>query len=250
MMKAGALEDPSPGAIFGLHAIPSYRAGQLALRSGGAMASADFLRIVVHGRQTHAAYPWEGVDPIVAAAQIVLGLQTIPSRQLDLTRAPAVVTIGRISGGVRGNIIPDQVELVGTIRALDADMRADIHARVKHTAETIAQSAGATAEVETYLGLPITYNDPALVRQMTPTLRRVAGADHLLTGVPPIMGAEDFSLYQEQIPGLYLWLGVSPPGEERAAPLHSPRFRIDEGALILGVRALAHLAVDYLHQSE
>jgi len=246
MIKEGVLDDPKPGAIFGLHVFP-YPTGEIRFRPAGAMASSDALRIVVRGRQTHGAQPWAGVDPIVVAAQIVLGLQTITSRQVDITAAPAIVTIGAVHGGVRYNIIPDSVVMVGTIRAFDPAARRDIHDRVRRTAETIAQSAGATAQVAVDSGPPVTYNDPALTERMAPTLRRVAGAGRIHTA-PPLTTAEDFSRYQERIPGLFFFLGVAPPraDQQTVAPNHSPRFFVDEAALPVGVRALAHLAVDYL----
>ena len=243
MIAEGALDDPKPGAIFGLHVFP-YAAGEIMYRPGGLMAAADLLRIVVRGRQTHGAQPWSGIDPIVVTSQIVLGLQTITSRQVDITAAPAIVTIGAVNGGVRNNIIPDSVVMIGTIRSFDAAMRRDIWARVRRTAEGIAQSAGATAVVTIDSGPPVTYNDPTLTERMTPTLRRVTrvGTSEAKTT------AEDFSRYQEKIPGLFFFLGITPPGTDpkAAAPNHSPRFFVDEAALPVGVRALSHLAVDYL----
>ncbi|HEY3280277.1 MAG TPA: amidohydrolase [Gemmatimonadales bacterium] len=246
MIAEGALEDPKPGAIFGLHVFP-YPAGQVRYRAGGIMAAADGLRIVVHGRQTHGALPWAGVDPIVVAAQIVVGLQTIASRQVDIAVAPAIVTIGAIQGGVRNNIIPDSVVMIGTIRTFDPAVQRDIHDRVRRTAESIAQSAGATAQVTIEPGYPVTFNDPALTERMVPTLRRVAGASSVSTAVPQTT-AEDFSRYEQKIPGMFFFLGITPPGADpkTVAPNHSPRFFVDEAALGVGVRAMAHLAVDYL----
>jgi amidohydrolase len=246
MIEEGALANPKPDAIFGLHVFP-YPAGEIRYRPGGAMASSDALRIVVHGRQTHGALPWAGIDPIVVAAQIVLGLQTITSRQVDITAAPAIVTVGAINGGVRYNIIPDSVVMIGTIRTFDTSVQRDIHERVRRTAESIAQSAGATAQVSIDTVAPVTYNDPALTERMLPTLRDVAGADHVRLGLP-LTPAEDFSRYQQRIPGLFFFLGITPPGTDprSAAPNHSPRFFVDEAALPVGVRALAHVAVDYL----
>ncbi len=246
MIAEGALDNPKPGAIFGLHVFP-YPAGEIMYRPGGIMASSDLLRIVVRGRQTHGAQPWAGIDPIVVTSQIVMGLQTITSRQVDITAAPAIVTIGAVNGGVRNNIIPDSVVMIGTIRSFDAAMRRDIWMRVRRTAEGIAQSAGATAIVTIDSGAPVTYNDPALTERMAPTLRRVAGQDHV--GISEAKTtAEDFSRYQEKVPGLFFFLGVTPPGTDprNAAPNHSPRFFVDEAALPVGVRALSHLAVDYL----
>ena len=246
MLEEGAFENPTPEAVFGLHVVPGP-VGRMSYRSGSTMASADGLRIVVRGRQTHGAAPWDGVDPIVVSAQIVLGLQTIASRQLPVTRTPSIITIGSIHGGVRGNIIPDEVELVGTIRTFDADVRADIHRRVRQTAEQIAASAGATAEVSIAEGYPVTVNDPALTDRMVPTLQRVAG-DSQVTTRPLMTVAEDFSYFQQQAPGLFFFLGVTPDGQDPdAAPgNHSPLFFADEGALLVGVRALANLAVDYM----
>ncbi len=247
MVAEGALSGVD--AIFGLHVTSNFEVGELKTRPGAMMASADDLRIVVTGKQTHGAYPWGGVDPVVASAQIVTGLQTIVSRQMDLTKAPAVVTIGRIDGGVRSNIIPDSVLMVGTIRALDADMRAGLHERVRRTATSIAESQGATADVAIAgeYGYPVTANDAALLDRMAPTLRAVAG-EGFDPAVAPILGAEDFSYYANEVPGLFLWLGIRTPGADRDLfpPNHSPLFRIDEAALPLGVRALARLAVGFL----
>jgi amidohydrolase len=249
MVKEGALANPKVDAVFGLHVTSRYPVGEIAWRPGGMMAAVDSFKIKVHGKQTHGAYPWLGVDPIVVASQIVLGLQLIPSRQLDSTLAPSVVTVGAIHGGVRNNIIPDDVEMLGTIRSLDKAMREDIHARIKRTAEDIAAAAGAKAEVAITPGYPITYNDPALTEQTVPTLRRVAGAENTAV-VNPTLGAEDFSFYQQNVPGLFFWLGIRPPNQtpEEAPSNHSPRFYVDESGLGLGVRALAHVAVDYLRR--
>jgi amidohydrolase len=245
MVKEGALDNPKVDAIFGLHVSSRFASGELAYKPGGMMAAVDTLRIVVRGKQTHGAYPWLGVDPIVAASQIVLGLQTIPSRQLDATLAPSIVTIGMIRGGVRNNIIPDEVEMVGTLRSLDKAMRTQIHERVKRTAESIAASAGATATVTITTGYPITYNDPALTEAMVPTLRRVSANTNLVNAT---LGAEDFSFFQEKVPGLFVWVGTRPKDQtpEQAASNHSPLFFVDESGLVYGVRALANLAVDYL----
>lgn len=246
MIREGVLEDPKPDVIFGLHVFP-FPVGYIAYRSGAVMASSDALRIVVRGRQTHGAIPWGGVDPIVVSSQIVLGLQTIISRQIDITEAPAIVSIGSIHGGVRSNIIPDEVEMVGTIRALDPQMRKDIHERIKETVEKIAQSAGATAEVTIDLGYPVTVNDPQLTRRMIPTLKRVVGEGNVFSVTPKTV-AEDFSYYQQKIPGLFFFLGITPKNADpgKVAMNHSPYFYVDESALITGVRALSHLVLDYI----
>jgi amidohydrolase len=249
MLEEGAFGDPEPEVVFGLHVFSNLPVGHIGYVSGGAMAAADGLRVTVHGKQTHAAMPWDGVDPIVAASQIVLGLQTIVSRQARLTIAPAVVTVGTINGGVRSNIIPDSVTMAGTIRTLDEKMRMDIHEKVKRTAESIAAASGARADVRLSLGLPVTVNDAALTSWAVPTLERVAGADKAYEA-PPSLGAEDFSYYAQRVPGLFLFLGVTPEGQDPAtAPAnHSPLFFADEGALPVGVRALANLAVEYMQR--
>ena len=247
MVKEGALENPKVDAVFGLHVTSRYPVGVIAYRSGSMMAAVDSFKIVVHGKQTHGAYPWLGVDPIVIASQIVLGLQTIPSRQLDSSLAPSIVTVGAIHGGVRNNIIPDDVEMIGTIRSLDPKMRDELHARIKRTAEDIAKSGGATATVSIEEGYPITYNDPAVTEQMAPTLRRVAGSANVEI-INATLGAEDFSFFQKAVPGLFFFLGTRPKNQtaEQAASNHSPLFYVDESGLELGVRAIAHVAVDYL----
>jgi amidohydrolase len=246
MIEEGVLENPKPGAIFGLHVFP-YPAGEIRYRPGGTMASSDAFRVVVRGRQTHGAQPWAGIDPIVIASQIVLGLQTIASRQVDVTAAPAIVTVGAINGGVRYNIIPDSVVMVGTIRTFDAAVRRDIHQRLRRTAESIAQSGGASALVVIDTGPPVTYNDPALTERMLPSLRAAAGPSRVALA-PLITAAEDFSRYQQRIPGLFFFLGITPPGTDprTVAANHSPRFFVDEAAFPVGVRALARAAVDYL----
>jgi amidohydrolase len=248
MVEQGALENPKVEAIFGLHVgINPLETGFISFRPGAEMASSDTFTITVRGRQTHGALPAAGIDPIVVASQIVLGLQTIISRQVDLMAAPAVVTVGVIEGGTRFNIIPDTVKMTGTIRTFDPAMRVQIHERLKRTAENIAAAAGAAAEVKIIVGNPTVWNDPKLASRMTPSLARVAGC--LFDPNAPMTGtAEDFSLYQKEIPGLYFFLGVAPKGTDSAnwAANHSPRFNPDEGALLTGVRALASLAVDFL----
>jgi amidohydrolase len=248
MVEQGALADPKPDAVFGLHVFSGMPAGQIAWRSGPLMASADSYAVTVTGRQTHGALPWRGVDPVVAAAQVVTGLQTIVSRQLDLTKEPAIVSVGQIHGGVRYNIIPDSVTFEGTIRAFDEGMRSDIHERVKRTSESIAAASGAKAEAKVTKIYDVTSNDPALTERMTPTLVRVAGNKPFNGNVAKSTGAEDFSELSRVAPSLFLFLGVSTPGEETtAAANHSPLFKVDESGLIQGVRALTHLTIDYLN---
>jgi len=247
MIEEGVMENPAPGAIFGLHVWPG-KVGGITYRSGPTMAAADPLLIVVKGRQTHGAQPWGGVDPIVVSSQIVLGLQTIASRQINVTKVPAIITVGRILGGNRGNIIPDSVVMEGTIRTFDEEMRKDIKDRIRRTVELIAQSAGATATVDMGSGnSPVTYNDPALTSRMLPTLRRVFGDANVTEGELSTP-SEDFSMYQQRIPGLFVFLGIVPPDKDPAtAPRnHSPYFFADEAALPVGVRVLANLALDWL----
>lgn len=249
MIKEGALDNPKVDAVFGLHVFP-FEVGTMHYRPGALMASSDRFEIVVHGRQTHGALPWNGVDPNVVASQIVLGLQTITSRQVDLIESPAVVTVGRMNGGVRYNIVPDSTVLEGTIRTFDEGMRSSIHERLKRTAESIAASAGATATVNVYRYTGVTMNDVALTERMAPTLKRVAGADKVAIAKQTTT-AEDFALYEQKVPGMFFFLGIVPKGQDasKAAPNHSPRFFVDEAALVPGIRALANLAVDYLQGS-
>lgn len=243
MLKEGVFESLTPDAVFGLHVWPAP-VGSISTRPGGMMASSDSFSIRVQGKQTHGAMPWGGVDPIVSASQIVMGLQTIASRQLDATKTPSIVTVGAIHGGVRHNIIPSEVEMVGTLRTFDAETRTQIHERVTRTAETIASSSGATAEVDISLGYPVTANDPALTSQMLPTLQRVAGDKYFES--PRVTGAEDFSYFAEAVPGLFLFLGIASDDPALVHPNHSPRFYADERALPVGVRALTALTLDYM----
>lgn len=248
LLAEGALRDPAPAAIFGLHVFPTPL-GSLTTRPGGLMAAADRFTLVVRGRQTHGAQPWRGTDPITIGAEIVLALQTIPSRQMDVTRAPTVISIGRFAGGVRQNIIPDSVVMEGTVRTFSPEQRADVQARIRRTAEQVAAASGATTTLEFVPVADLTANDAALTAQMTPTLRRIAG-DLAGTAVQ-VTVSEDFAAYQQQMPGVFVFLGVTPAGRqpEEVAPNHSPRFELDESALVTGTRALAGLAVDWLEQA-
>lgn len=246
MVEQGVLSDVD--AIFGLHVGPSAL-GSIAYRPGQFMASADRFEIVIKGRQTHGAQPWGGVDPIVVGSQIVLGLQTIVSRQLNATLTPSIISVGRISGGVRNNIIPDKLEMEGTIRTFDEATRADIHRRIEKTATSIAESAEANATVKIYPGYPVTANDASLTHLMAPTLERAA-KDNRVAEAPRVTTAEDFSFYQQQVPGLFFFLGVADPEDENPAPNHSPYFYADERALPIGVKAMTHLALDYLTKAQ
>lgn len=245
MVREGVLDEPRVEAIFGLHVFAGEPTGQLLFRSGPMLAAADRFEIVVEGLQAHGSMPWQSVDPIVTASEIVTALQTLVSRRLDLRREPAVVTVGQFEAGVRNNIIPDRARLVGTIRTFDEGMRTQVHGELTRLATNIAAAHGATAKVTIEPGYPVTVNDPALAARMRPTLERVAPGrvgENL-----KIMAAEDFSFYAREVPGLFLDLGVTPPDRlAGAASNHSPRFFVDEAALPVGVRALAHLAIDYL----
>jgi amidohydrolase len=246
LIEAGALENPKVDAIFALHVFPG-RAGTVTYRAGPLYASGDNFKIVVHGRQTHGAIPWGGVDPIVVGSQIVLALQTIVSRQVDLSEANAILTVGAFNAGNRTNIIPDSAVLIGTVRAFHESVRTEIHARLRKTAEGIAQSAGARATVEIELGYPVTVNDPALTARMLPTIQRIAGATNVSES-PRTTTAEDFSRYAQKVSGLILSLGVTPPSKDprTAARNHSTLFEADEAALPVGVRLMSGLALDFL----
>jgi amidohydrolase len=247
MIEEHCLEHPQVGAIFGLHVTSNHHTGKIGYRFGPMMASSDELRIFLRGVQTHAAMPWKGVDPIVVGSQVVLGLQTIVARRVDITREPSVVTVGVFRGGMRHNIIPDEVRMEGTIRTFDEAQRSDIHEHVKRITEMIAEAGGAKARVTIKRGYDVTVNDPALTQWALPTLERVAG-DQNVGVVDKVCGAEDFSFYQKAVPGLFIRVGCTPPERSLsdAAPGHSPRFYLDENCLKLGVKALASLAVDWL----
>jgi amidohydrolase len=243
MVQEGVMQGVS--AVFGLHVFANVPTGTITYRSGPFMAASDQFDIVVTGKQTHGSAPWRGVDPIVVGAQIVSALQTIVSRNVDITHLPAIVSVGQFQSGVRNNIIPETARLVGTIRTFDDDVQDDIHARVKRIAEGIAAGAGATVDVQIHRGNPVTANDPALTARMLPTLERVAPGKVKESEL--ITGAEDFTYFQREAPGLFFFLGITPPDQAGSAPAnHSPLFFVDEAALPTGVRALAHLAVDYL----
>jgi amidohydrolase len=245
MVAAGVMLNPKVDAVFGLHVFANVQTGHLTYRSGPLMAASDQFEIIVKGRQTHGATPWRGIDPIVVGSQIVMGLQTIVSRGVDITALPAIVTVGQFLSGVRNNIIPDSARLVGTIRTFDDAVQADIHAKVRRIAEGIAAAAGTTAQVVITKGYPVTANDPALTARMLPTLERVAPGAVKVSEL--ITGAEDFTYFQRQAPGMFVFLGITPLAQVgKAAQNHSPLFVVDEGALPTGVRTLAHLAVAYL----
>jgi len=247
MIEQGCMDDPKVGAVFGLHVTSNHPTGMLGYRSGAMMASSDELRVFLRGVQTHGAMPWRGADPIVVGSQVVVGLQTIVSRRLDITHEPSVVTIGVFQGGNRVNIIPDEVKLEGTIRAFDEGQRGEIHAHVKRITEMIAAAGGAKADVRIRRGYDVVVNDPALTDWSVPVLKRVAG-DSNVGIVDKVCGAEDFSFYQKVVPGFFFRVGCTPPDRDlrTAAPNHSPRLFVDEACLPQGVRALATLAAGWL----
>jgi amidohydrolase len=245
MVNEGVMQNPKVDAVFGLHVFANVAAGTITYRSGPFMAASDRFDITITGKQTHGSSPWKGVDPIVVGAQIVTSLQTIVSRSVDITSLPAVVTVGQFQSGMRNNIIPDTARLVGTIRTFDPLVQEDIHVRVKRIAEGVALGAGAKVDVVIRKGPPVTANDPALTAKMLPTLERVAPGKVKVSEF--ITGAEDFTFFQKQAPGLFFFLGITPPDQVGKAPSnHSPLFFVDEKALPTGVKALANLAVDYL----
>jgi len=246
MIREGVLESPRVDAIFGLH-VGQTPVGEVGYRPLGMMASAQRFEIRVKGRQTHGAAPWAGVDPIVAGAQIVMSLQTIVSRRVDVTAAPAVVTVGTFQAGVRNNIIPDEAVLTGTIRTFDPQITEYVHERIQEIATQVAAANGATAEVTIDDGTAVTFNDATLAARMRGSLERVYGADHVVE-IPRVTVAEDFSAFQQEVPGLFFFIGVRPADvpPEKAIPNHSPYFYADESALEGGVRVMSTLAVDYL----
>ncbi|MBX3621411.1 MAG: amidohydrolase [Rhizobacter sp.] len=247
MVAQGVLDNPRVDAVFGLHISPNLEAGLLGYRSGPMMAGADTVHITITGEQTHGAAPWTGVDPIVAAAQVITGLQTIVSRQLDISHEPVVLTIAAIHGGNRENIVPESVEMLGTLRTFDEDMRADAKRRITATAQKIAEASGAKARVSFGpAAYSVTVNDRNLTQAMLPTLQRVSGGKAV--PIPKISASEDFSEYQKTVPGLFYILGAPPAGRDpMTAPTnHSPTFDFDESAMPLGAVSLAALALDYL----
>ena len=248
MVKEGVLKNPDVEAIFGLHISSGTHVGNINYKPGGALASANSFEIVIHGKQTHGSAPWSGVDPIVTAAQIVNNVQTIVSRNIQLTNEAAVVSFGSIHGGVRNNIIPEEVKLVGTIRALDVEMKEKIFKRLKTIVEHTAASNGATVDFVINDGVPITYNNVELTTKMAPTLIDVMGAEHVRL-VAAITGAEDFSYYQMEVPGFFFFLGGTPldTPEKDAAPHHTPDFYVDDAGMVYGVKVMSRLVVDYMN---
>lgn len=251
MVKDGVLDNPKVDVIFGLHIQSMRPVGTIGYKAGGMMAAVDNFSVKVKGVQSHGAAPWMGVDPIVISSEIILGLQTIVSRQLELTKEAAVITVGRFNSGIRENIIPEEANFSGTIRSLDAGMQDKIHEKIKLTAEKIAEASGATAEVTIRRGYPVTYNDPALTAKMVGSLNRAAGADHVMD-IDAVTGAEDFSFFQKSVPGLFFFVGAMPPDADpnKVASHHTPDFFIDERGFLTGLKAMLNVTVDYMYAQQ
>ncbi|TNF73600.1 MAG: amidohydrolase [Bacteroidetes bacterium] len=248
MIREGVLKNPDVEAIFGLHINSQTPVGVIRYKSGSTMAAAQSFTINVKGKQSHGSQPWSGVDPILISAKIIDGLQTIISREANLTKEAAVITVGKIKSGVRFNIIPESAEMIGTIRTLDYGMKDLINRRMMEMVPAIAKAYGGEASIEIKDATDITFNDPELVSLMIPTLKRVAGDENIQTQ-KAITGAEDFSYFQREVPGFFFFLGGMTPGNEESFPHHTPDFRIDEAGLMLGVKALTELSLDYLNKS-
>ncbi|MCL4152730.1 UNVERIFIED_CONTAM: hypothetical protein GTU68_028162 [Idotea baltica] len=247
MVKEGVLKNPDVDAIFGLHISSLTPVGHIGFKKGGIMAASQSFKIIVNGKQSHGSRPWGGVDPIMISAKIIDGLQTIISREMELTKEAAVITVGKIDSGVRSNIIPESAEMIGTIRTLDYDMQKQINKRMEEMVPTIAKAYNATATIEIEKGYPITFNDFILTDKMLPTLQKYAGAENV-HDVKAITGAEDFSFFQKEVPGLYFFLGGKTVGNDKPYPHHTPDFYIDESGMLLGVKTMTQLALDYLNK--
>jgi amidohydrolase len=246
MIKEGVLDNPKVEAIFGLHINSLTPIGEIKYKSGSTMASSDWFTVKVKGKQTHGSQPWSGVDPIMVSAAIIDGFQTIVSREMELTKAPVVITVGKINAGVRSNIIPEEATMDGTIRTLDPGMQKAVHERMKNMASTIAAAHGATAEVTIDTKTLVTVNNPVLTEKMVPSLVKAAGAANVKVS-DWTTGAEDFSYFSDKVPGLFFFLGGMPKGKnpKEAAPHHTPDFYIDDSMLDVGVKAFCHLVMDY-----
>ena len=249
MVKEGVLENPKVDVIFGLHIRSISPLGQIEYKPMGFMAASDWFTIKVYGKQSHGSAPWMGIDPIVVASQIINGLQTIISRQTELTKEAAVISVGRINSGIRENIIPENLEMSGTIRTFDPEMQKKIHDKIKLTATKIAESSGARAEVIIESKTAVTYNDPDLTNRMLPSLERVSGTKNVVL-IDAQTGAEDFASFQKKVPGLYFFVGACPPeiDIDDAPSHHTPDFMMDEAGMITGVKALLNLTLDYMYQ--
>lgn len=249
MVKEGVMSNPKVDAIFGLHINSQTPVNTIKYKSGGTMAAAQSFTIQVKGKQSHGSQPWSGVDPILISAKIIDGLQTIISRETDLTNEAAVITVGKIKSGVRFNIIPESAEMIGTIRTLDYDMKDKLNKRMVEMVSTIAKAYGGEATCEIKDATDITYNNPELVEQMLPTIKRVAGESNVSIQ-KAVTGAEDFSYFQREAPGFFFFLGGMTPGNTESYPHHTPDFLIDDSGLLLGVRTLTEMSLDYLNSDK
>ena len=247
MIKEGVMENPKVDAIFGLHINSATPVGVIKYKTEGIMAAVERFVIQVKGKQTHGSQPWSGVDPILISAKIIDGLQTIISRESKLTEEAAVITVGKITSGVRFNIIPESAELIGTVRTLNPEMREVILRRMKEMTETIAKAYGGSATLEVESQTSITFNNIDLVNQMLPTMQRVAGTTNVQL-TKATTGGEDFSYFQEVVPGFYFFLGGMTPGSTEAYPHHTPDFKIDDAGMLLGVKTLTEMSLDYLNK--
>jgi amidohydrolase len=246
MVKEGVMDNPKIDAIFGIHINSQTEIGKIRYKSGSVMAASDWFSIKVKGKQTHGSQPWGGIDPIMVASSIIQGLQTIVSRQSELTKAPVVITVGKINSGVRENIIPEELTMAGTIRTLDEGMQKDVHARIRNTVEKIAESFGAKVEISIDGKTPITYNTPQLVDQMLPSLEKAVGKENLINA-EWTTGAEDFAEYRAKAPAFFFFVGGMPKGmnPKEAFPHHTPDFFIDDSRLDVGIKAFANIVFDF-----
>lgn len=250
MIKDGVLENPHVDVMFGLHINSQTEVGKIKYRTGGIMAASDWFKIKVKGKQTHGSQPWAGIDPVVVSAQIINGLQTIVSRQTELTKNPAVISVSVINGGVRSNIIPEDVTMLGTIRTLDTGMQRIIHEKIALTASKIAEASGATAETSIDKKTLVTYNDPALTKKMVSSFIKAAGEENVIE-TEAVTGAEDFSFFAEKVPSIFFFIGGMEKGKDpkTAFPHHTPDFVLDESGMKTGVKAFCHLVIDYLQSA-
>ena len=251
MVKEGVLSKPNVDAIFGLHIKSGLEVGQINIKSEGIMAAVNSFRIDIKGKQSHGSRPWNSVDPIITASQMINNLQTIVSRNMDLTNAPVVVTVGAIHGGVRSNIIPEDLYMLGTIRTFDTSMKEQVHKRIKKIVQMTAEANNATATIDINEGYPVTYNDPELYSKMLPTFERIAGKKNVNI-IKAVTGAEDFSFFQQKVPGVYFFIGGIPKGFDSAkvADHHTPDFYVDDSGMLLGMKTMTALAIDYLNKSQ
>lgn len=247
MVKEGVMENPEVEAVFGLHIESDIEAGRIEYKPGAFMASSDWFTIKVKGKGSHGSQPWKGIDPIQVSAQIIEGLQTVVSRQMELTKAPVVITVGKIHGGVRQNIIPEDCVMDGTIRTLDSKMQTEVHQRIRWTAEKIAEASGATAEVSFDTKTLVTYNTPELVQKTIPSLQYAAPGK--VKEREWVTGAEDFSYYGTKAPSFFFYLGGMPKGNDpqKAPPHHTADFYVDDSGMKTGIRAFCSLVIDYLN---